>query len=66
MNFLARLRSMLAIGDAAGRVATVTHNATITADDEARLDRLGPDIEGQTLRAQAFAAELDRMAKQAR
>jgi hypothetical protein len=59
MNFLARLRAMLHIGDAAGRVATVTHASTIEADDQARLERLG-DIDGQTARAQAFAAELDR------
>lgn len=59
MNFLARLRAMLHLGDSAGRVAAATHAATITADDKARLERLG-DIDGQTARAQAFAAELDR------
>lgn len=61
MNFLARLRAMLHIGDAAGKVAAATRAATITADDEARHARLG-DIEGQTARAQAFAHELDRKA----
>jgi hypothetical protein len=65
MNFLARLRAMLHLGDAAGRLGTATHVGTIEAADAARLQLLG-DIEGQTARAQAFAAELDRRAKQAR
>lgn len=61
MNFLARLRAMMGIGDAMEHVAVRSRQAVIKADDEARFERLG-DIAGQTDRARAHAAELDRLA----
>lgn len=58
MTFLERLRSMFRLGQATGSLATITRKQVIMADDKERLERLG-DVEGQTERAQKFAAKLE-------